>query len=1014
MAREKSGRSYAEKVADEQAAIVSKIAEKIKQGQAPWQKPWVPGVSRRPLNPTTGKPYRGFNSIWLMAQDRNDPRWMTYNQAEANGAQVRKGEKGTTIEYWQWTKDVPVKDDNGKPVKDADGKQIYETERLAQPRVFLAKVFNAEQIDGLPPLERLPVLPEWERHMRAEAIIAASPAPIRHIEGNGAYYEPVADRITMPLRSQFPTGDAYYATVLHEIGHSTGHVSRLDRDLSNPFGSKAYAREELVAEFTSLFVGEKLDIGHDPDRHASYIGNWLQVIAEDPRALWRAAAEAEKAAEMVLGYERDLGLEAESVKVLGIEADAPLKGKATIAELIEFHEVAASMGVGEGERNAMWRLASQIEEGGAVATASRMELSALTLESDAHSLLASYLGRDAITDETELKNTMQLWEAAAKEVRINGATRALSRSDRNLLTGNDRQEISAIGQELGVSKADMAEAGKLMNRLAHQVADVLDNSISPLAASRIDASLDALRTFSEQGRGHLAVASELVARIVPADHDGLKRPAWMMAPDELTTTVNAVLQATQAREQSERLTGGELEAVKGEDEMPKRSISEMAAAKRPANDRGGERVNLHVPFAEKNEAKALGARWDAKAKTWYAPAGADLTNFERWTVAPAKEVEVPVQVQFAEALTRMKFDLSNHTVQMDGKWHRVRLEGDHASKLSGAYRAFDREADPNGWPAGVIENHRDGIKITWKADQAVERVPQALIEERNKEAAAKRAERDAAREAEYIAVGKAAEALIEQGQPTGFHNPYLLKKDIEPTGVRTQVAAAMFPPGADAADQQTLGGAGHLLVPGVDMDGRVWTVQTIGPNGAKAFAKGGRVAGTHHFIGQDDGKSPLLIAEGYATGADLNQQTGLPVAVAFNANNLAVVAMQFREKYPDRQIIIAGDNDHKREREIDAVTGKPKSNVGKEKAELAAEAVGGKAIVPPFGAKDKGSDWNDYRKIYGGEAVVSHVRTAVAALQRDGRMTERGKERERANAEKARPVEKKAEVALAR
>src|SRR5690606_4513206 len=174
-----------------------------------------------------------------------------------------------------------------------------------RPRVFTAVVFNAQQIDGLPPLEAKPVGPEPERHARAEAILSNSGAKIAHVEGDRAFYRPSTDSITLPARHQFGSADAYYATALHELGHWTGHESRLNRDLSHPFGSEGYAREELRAEIASLMLGERLEIGHDPGQHAAYVASWIKVLEDDPREIFRAAADAEKINSYVLAFEQE-------------------------------------------------------------------------------------------------------------------------------------------------------------------------------------------------------------------------------------------------------------------------------------------------------------------------------------------------------------------------------------------------------------------------------------------------------------------------------------------------------------------------------------------------------------------------------------------------------------------------------------------------------------------------------------------------------------------------------------
>src|SRR5262249_33679816 len=143
--------------------IADKLIEQLKQGTAPWQKPWQPGApqSLLPMNPTTGKRYKGINAIQLLAQGRSDQRWMTYNQARAAGAQVQTGASGTLIQYWAFTEEQTKTDAQGRPVLDANGQPVKEVVRLERPRVFSATVFNAEQIDGLPPPERKEQAQVW-------------------------------------------------------------------------------------------------------------------------------------------------------------------------------------------------------------------------------------------------------------------------------------------------------------------------------------------------------------------------------------------------------------------------------------------------------------------------------------------------------------------------------------------------------------------------------------------------------------------------------------------------------------------------------------------------------------------------------------------------------------------------------------------------------------------------------------------------------------------------------------
>jgi putative DNA primase/helicase len=283
--------------------VAEGLIKQLEAGTAPWQKPWEPGgTGHLPMNPTTGKRYKGINSIQLMMQGRSDPRWLTYKQADAAGAQVRRGERGTLVQYWKFEDERTKTDEQGRPVIGKDGQPEKERFKLERPKVFHAVVFNAEQIDGLPAPIQQPM--RWDAVERAEAILKASGADISHAPGDRAFYRPSTDSITMPYREQFKTADAYYATALHELGHWTGHESRLGRDLANPFGSEAYAKEELRAEIASMLMGDELAIGHDPGQHAAYVKSWVKVLKDDPMEILRASADAEKIHSFVMAFEQ--------------------------------------------------------------------------------------------------------------------------------------------------------------------------------------------------------------------------------------------------------------------------------------------------------------------------------------------------------------------------------------------------------------------------------------------------------------------------------------------------------------------------------------------------------------------------------------------------------------------------------------------------------------------------------------------------------------------------------------
>ena len=291
------GEDYAKKVSDE-------LIEQIKAGVAPWQKPWKPGEQSSAENFSTGNKYTGGNSLYLMSRGirdgRGDNRWGTYNQIQAAGGQVRKGEKGTTVLFFKDRTKKAAKDEQGKPVKDKDGKTIYEEERRSYPMCKQYTVFNVEQADGLELKPRTAqARPEWDTHRDAERVIVAAGPTVRHVAGDRAYYRIAEDKVVLPEPSQFPTRNGYYQTALHECGHSTGHPDRMNRDtlkegVEKGFGSPEYAREELRAEISAMMTGERVGVGHDPQRGAAYVENWVAVLEKDPHEIHRAARDAQK------------------------------------------------------------------------------------------------------------------------------------------------------------------------------------------------------------------------------------------------------------------------------------------------------------------------------------------------------------------------------------------------------------------------------------------------------------------------------------------------------------------------------------------------------------------------------------------------------------------------------------------------------------------------------------------------------------------------------------------------
>ena len=296
------------------AGVTDRIISEREAGRLPWVQPWDSSitVAALPCNASSGRNYSGINILilWhaLFERGFSVQRWLTFKQAQALGGNVCKGERGTTVCYAdRFTpkgKDTLGAESNGQGSgESANRRQIAFLKRFT--------VFNVDQCEGLPAAmyaqDGIP-LAERETIPQAEALIAATGADIR-TGAPHACYIPAQDRIEVPLQQAYPEQINWYRTVLHELGHWTGHQSRLDRDQSGGFRSASYAREELVAELCSAFTCAALGIVPTV-RHADYIGAWLEVLKADNRAIFRAASQASKAADHLLAFRQSDDAEA--------------------------------------------------------------------------------------------------------------------------------------------------------------------------------------------------------------------------------------------------------------------------------------------------------------------------------------------------------------------------------------------------------------------------------------------------------------------------------------------------------------------------------------------------------------------------------------------------------------------------------------------------------------------------------------------------------------------------------
>jgi len=271
--------------------ITERIVSLLSQGTVPWHKPWHVQTGL-PRNLITQKPYRGINVFLLMAMNYESQNWLTLRQANAMGGQIKPGEKSCPVVFW-------------KPMKVTD-KETKEEKKI--PFLRLYHVFNVSQCTGLkniPPADDSAFI----QTLPAELVANMPQRPVIKHGMNMASYSPASDVVNMPDRVRFQSEDQYHATLFHELVHATGHQKRLNRASimeRNGYGSDPYAKEELIAEMGSAFLcGYAGIVDRTIDSSAAYLEGWLKQLKEDKTLIVHAAAQAQKAADFILGHKTE-------------------------------------------------------------------------------------------------------------------------------------------------------------------------------------------------------------------------------------------------------------------------------------------------------------------------------------------------------------------------------------------------------------------------------------------------------------------------------------------------------------------------------------------------------------------------------------------------------------------------------------------------------------------------------------------------------------------------------------
>jgi putative DNA primase/helicase len=1005
---------------DYRQILTDKLIEQLESGTAPWQKPWdaKAGIPRRPYNPISGKEYRGANSLYLSMYGRSDPRWATYKQAAAEGWQVRKGEKGALVEYWKFQDEQPAVDDKGQPIMDPEtGKQKTITVQLERPQVFRAVVFNAEQMDNVPELAKGPRQYEWDPLDRAEQILVSSGAAIFHDQNDRAFYQPGRDEIHMPGRDQFPSPQAYYSTALHELGHWTGHESRLNRDLTGGFGSTDYAKEELRAELASYFLADKLGIPHEAgglDQHAAYVKSWIKALKDDKNEIFRASKAAEEITEYVLQLDRDrtkeVGLEqGDRAQELAVENTAIVEalrdvagGEGRTADLAEARERlnAATAKAFDAQLPADWNGDVQVVALVEIKDGDRVNVEPARLHPDrqpdhfgvyakSEEGPAEWVAdRASLADANKLAYRLaSIYETALPdprrkpEVTHSLPEQELAKERVDLVVPfKDKEAVKALGAKWDTKgKTWYAPEGTDLKPLAKwmqakEQVQVVEVPAAPKAAHEIkvadfakDARAEKLvlhgrdwqvfhgekdMGFAEGETAQAAIARVHEREVNNALWGNSKDAPWASDPEHTAMGKKPSMPPPEVLAEYPHLVEKFAEVVKA---APGRE-PEPAVPARETPAPGGDKTYLAVPFKEKDQARAAGAKWDKDQKAWYAPPGVDMSALSKWV--PKQDLgQAPVDPTAAFLKELREVGLVVEEPIMDGKLQRVPVEGKGKGNRDGAYVGY-----LDGRPSGFIQNFSTGETRKWKLDG-----PELSPEDKARlaaEAASKLQQRAKDLEQQHDEAARTATARWDRApemQP-GEHTPYTTRKQVEAYGVRRE--------------------GQNMLVPVRDIDGKLWAVQTVFPEKKalekdadpidKVFTKGGKKEGNFHLIGEVRPGEPIITAEGYATGATLHAATGYTVAVAFDSGNLSAVVGALKERYPTNPQFIGADDDRFPK------PNRPLVNAGLTKAIAAAEQHKVGVIVPKFGEGSRGTDFNDMQVEQGIGAVTAAVDQAIS------------------------------------
>ena len=1052
--------------------LAENIISELKKGVIPWRKPW--GDSGLPYNPVTGSRYRGNNLLALLLKNTDDPRWLTYQQARKLGAFVRKGEKGTVLTFWRFEEERPVLDENGRELVDENGKPRMELVKLERPISMNFVVFNGKQIEGLEPLQKKTI--DWEPNLRAEEILARSGAKISYRQGDSAFYDFKSDEIVLPNKEQFAQQEDFYATALHELGHWTGHQSRLDRDMSNPIGSLGYAKEELRAEIASMILNAEIGIATDRSNHLSYLESYIKVLENDPTEIFKAAADAEKIQNYLLQYQNTQNLEvSEKIMpdftlhqkiILQIENNELEIENLDVEERIQYQKACDDI-LYFSKNNPLWQtqpLPKNMEFFDSVYKI-QQRLEALIFEEN-----SKYV--EELEKPEAKKPEADVADVADSEERRN-FEEIINLEDKEFLEPEEQRRLEELREIEAFRKIEREiEYYKFLEEIGEEPLAVIEETPEASEARWRDMMAAAenekqrlINKFFKTPSDRESREREIIEMIesntfkdsffnsmLEDDRDSLEM--YLMMLEDITTNRKPVLQlekstrknikkflknAAEAKDFANKglvlvkfviITESKFQNRLREEENISAISSDAGIDKNisavEANAIANTKIFIDVPYAEKDDARVLGAKWDRNVQSWYIPKGLNTELFSKWMKDNYKNNQVNPNFNQDRIYLAVPYADKEKVKAMGGIWDKAKkswyvlaenaefkagkldgwlpenqtttvapamapreefaqkllemgciLEGKHPIMDGQSHRIKtlgDKGSEQSGFyrayldghPAGYIKDHRTGNELKWKSKGY-----SLTAEEKAKlqaEAAQKKSERERERVQIQLDAAKRIKLNMEQHYKeinSQQLTPYLVQKGLNAhKGIFT--------------DDKKL----TTFIPAYSAEGELRSMQYINADGSKRFAKNAQQEGCLHVVGQKNlsEAETIIIAEGYATAASIEEVTDETVAcvVAFNSGNLPRVASSLHALYSNKRFIIAGDDDM-------VLAEKNGINVGRQKAIEAAKILDCPAVFPIFSNSDNKdyTDFNDLanKSVFGKKGVEKQINDQIILLK---------------------------------